>query len=57
MLDVRKTYRWLAHEAEKAGADIFVKINVNGVIKNDKGDIVGVSGTSLMEKSHFIPKL
>jgi digeranylgeranylglycerophospholipid reductase len=46
VLDVRKTYRWLADQAEKEGADVFVKINVNRVIKNDKGDIVGVSGTS-----------
>jgi digeranylgeranylglycerophospholipid reductase len=44
VLDVRKTYRWLAEEAKKAGADIFLKINVNEVIKNEKGDIVGVSG-------------
>lgn len=44
VLDVRKTYRWLAHEAKKAGADIFVKTNINDVIKNDEGDIVGVSG-------------
>jgi len=44
VLDVRKTYRWLAEEAKKAGADIFLKINVNEVIKNEKGDIVGVRG-------------
>ena len=44
VLDVRKTYRWLAEEAKKAGADIFVKTNINEVIKDDKGDIVGVSG-------------
>ena len=44
VLDVRKTYRWLAQEAEDAGADIFLKININKVIKNDKGDITGVSG-------------
>jgi len=44
VLDVRKTYRWLAEEAKKAGADIFLKINVNEVIKNEKGDIVGVKG-------------
>ena len=37
VLDVRKTYRWLAHQAEKAGADIFVKTNVKAVIKNDSG--------------------
>ena len=28
VLDVRKTYRWLAHEAENAGADIFIKISI-----------------------------
>ena len=42
VLDVRKTYRWLAHEAELSGADIFVKMNVDEVLKNKKGDIVGV---------------
>lgn len=44
VLDVRKTYRWLAQEAKQSGADIFVKINVNNVIKNESGDIIGVSG-------------
>ena len=46
VLDVRKTYRWLAEEARKEGADIFLKTNINNVIKNDVGDIVGVSGTN-----------
>ena len=45
VLDVRKTYRWLAHEAEKLGADIFVKTNVNDIMKNKEGDIVGVRST------------
>ena len=44
VLDVRKTYRWLANEAEKAGVDIFIKTSINGVIKNDNGDIIGVHG-------------
>jgi digeranylgeranylglycerophospholipid reductase len=44
VLDVRKTYRWLADEAKNQGADIFVKTNIKEVIKNQKGDIVGVSG-------------
>jgi digeranylgeranylglycerophospholipid reductase len=57
VLDVRKTYRWLAHEAEKEGADIFVKINVNEVIKNDKGDIVGVSGVGPNGKTTFYSKV
>ena len=34
VLDVRKTYRWLANEAEKNGVDVFVKTNINEVIKN-----------------------
>jgi len=57
VLDVRKTYRWLAHEAKKAGADIFLKINVNEVIKNDKGDIVGVSGVGPEGKITFHSKV
>ena len=44
VLDVRKTYRWLANGAEDAGADIFVKINIKNVIKNEKEDIIGVVG-------------
>ena len=57
VLDVRKTYRWLAHEAEKAGADIFVKININEVIKNENNDIVGVSGTGPNGKITFHSKV
>jgi len=57
VLDVRKTYRWLAHEAENAGADIFLKINVNEVIKNDNGDIVGVSGVGPNGKITFHSKV
>ena len=44
VLDVRKTYRWLADEAKKQGVDIFVKMNIKNVIKNKNGDIVGVKG-------------
>ena len=44
VLDVRKTYKWLAQQATQSGADIFLKINVNHVIKNERGDIVGVRG-------------
>ena len=42
VLDVRKTYRWLAQQAENQGADIFVKTNVKDVIKNERGDIIGI---------------
>ena len=57
VLDVRKTYRWLANEAKKAGADIFVKINVNEVIKNDKGDIIGIRGSGPNGKITFHSKV
>ncbi len=46
VLDVRKTYRWLANEAKKNGADIFVNTNVTGVIKDQNGKLVGVKATS-----------
>jgi digeranylgeranylglycerophospholipid reductase len=42
VLDVRKTYRWLAQQAQREGADIFVKTNVKDSIKDEKGDIIGI---------------
>ena len=57
VLDVRKTYRWLANEAEKMGADIFVKTNINGVIKNNESDIVGVTGIGVNGKTTFHSKI
>ena len=35
----------MANEAKREGADIFLKININEVIKNENNDIVGVRGT------------
>ena len=46
VLDVRKTYRWLAARAEDDGVDVFVKTNINQVIKNEQGDIIGVKGSN-----------
>ena len=57
VLDVRKTYRWLANEAEQSGADIFVKMNITEVIKNEKDDIVGVKGTGPNGKAIFHSKV
>ena len=57
VLDVRKTYRWLANKAKQSGADIFVKMNVNSVLKNEKGDIVGVSATGPNGKIDFHSKI
>ena len=57
VLDVRKTYRWLANEAEQSGADIFVKMNITEVIKNEKGDIAGIRGTGPNGKTIFHSKV
>ena len=57
VLDVRKTYRWLAKEAEKKGADIFVKTNVREVIKNKNGDIAGVIASSVDGEVSFFGKI
>lgn len=57
VLDVRKTYRWLAENAEKKGADVFLKTNVSEVIKNDKGDVIGVSGTGPQGIVKFFGKI
>jgi digeranylgeranylglycerophospholipid reductase len=43
VLDVRKTYRWLAKQAEDTGVDIFLKTNVKDIIKNERGDIIGIT--------------
>jgi len=57
VLDVRKTYRWLADQAKKIGVDVFVKTNINEVIKNKENDIVGVSGTGVNGKIVFHSKV
>ena len=57
VLDVRKTYRWLADEAKKNGVDVFVKTNINEVIKNKENDIVGVRGTGVSGKIIFHSKV
>ena len=57
VLDVRKTYRWLANEAEQLGADIFVKMNIKNVIKNENGDIIGVSGVGPNGETTFHSKV
>ena len=58
VLDVRKTYRWLANQAKEFGVDIFLKMDIKDVLKNIKGDIVGVSGVGLNgEKTVFHSKV
>ena len=57
VLDVRKTYRWLAKQAEEQGVDIFVKTTITDAIKNSEGDIIGVSGTNQNGKVIFNSKV
>jgi len=57
VLDVRKTYRWLANEAKEYGADIFVKTNIKEIIKNGKGDIEGVKGIGINGEVTFHSKV
>ncbi|QUC63869.1 NAD(P)/FAD-dependent oxidoreductase [Nitrosopumilus sp. K4] len=57
VLDVRKTYRWLAKQAEMQGSKIFVKTNISDVIKNSNGDIVGVKGTNQDGQIEFHSKV
>ena len=57
VLDVRKTYRWLAQEAEKNGVDIFLHTNITDVIKDHNGKIIGVSGTDTKGRVEFVGKI
>ncbi len=57
VLDVRKTYRWLAENARKKGTEIFLKTNVSDVIKNDKGDVIGVYATRPEGEAKFFGKI
>lgn len=57
VLDVRKTYRWLAQQAKEKGVDIFIKTTVKDVIKNKNGDIIGVIANNTKEEISFFGKI
>ena len=57
VLDVRKTYQFLAYQAASEGADIFLRTSVTDVIKNEQGKLSGVKATSLKEDLTFNSKL
>ena len=57
VLDVRKTYRWLAEQANKEGAEIFLKTTVTDVIKDESGKIVGVVAGTGDSKKIFHAKI
>ena len=57
VLDVRKTYQFLAYQAANVGADIFVRTNVTGSLLDEKGKLIGVKATSLKDDLIFHSKL
>ena len=57
VLDVRKTYRWLAGEAQKAGAEIRVRTSVTGVVRDEDDNIAGVTGTGPDGEAAFYGKV
>src|SRR3989338_8477274 len=57
VLDVRKTYRWLADEAQKQGAQIFLNTTVIDAIRDSDGKILGVNATSEKEEIKFNSKI
>lgn len=56
VLDVKKTYQFLAYQAASAGADIFVRANVTDII-NENGKLAGVKATSIKDDLVFHSKL
>ncbi|HXX05669.1 MAG TPA: NAD(P)/FAD-dependent oxidoreductase, partial [Candidatus Bathyarchaeia archaeon] len=56
VLDVRRTYQFLAYQAASAGADIFVRTNVTDILTED-GKLTGVKATSIKDDLIFRSKL
>jgi len=57
VLDVRKTYRFLANRAEKTGAQVFVSTNVTEILKDSAGKCVGVVAKSKEKQIQFNGKV
>ncbi len=57
VLDVRKTYRFLAKRAEDAGAELFLNTNVSDVLKNSTGECTGVITKSNDKQIQFKGKV
>ena len=57
VLDVRKTYRFLAKRAQDEGAEIFVSTNVSDILKNSKGKCSGVIGKTNETQIQFNGKI
>ena len=57
VLDVRKTYRWLASQAEESGTEIVVNSTVKDAIKDDSGKIIGVKAIQNEKEIEFFGKV
>ena len=57
VLNVRKTYRFLANRAKKEGAEIFVSTNVLDVLKNSNEECIGVIAKSNEKQIRFNGKM
>ncbi len=57
VLDVRKTYRFLARRAEEVGAKVFVNTNVTEVLKNSDNKCVGVIAKTQDKQIQFNGKV
>ena len=56
VLDVRRTYQYLAYQAAGAGAEIFLRTSVTGPVM-EGGRLAGVRATSLKEETEFRSKV
>jgi len=57
VLDVRKTYRFLANRAKTSGSELFTSTNVTEVLKDDSGKCVGVIAKSDGKQIQFNSKV
>ncbi len=57
VLDVRKTYRFLANRAKTSGSELFSSTNVTEVLKDDTGKCVGVIAKSDGKQIQFNSKV
>tara|TARA_Y100000590_G_scaffold276896_1_gene310886 strand:+ start:3511 stop:4719 length:1209 start_codon:yes stop_codon:yes gene_type:complete len=57
VLDVRKTYRFLANRAKNEGTKIFLNANVTDVIKNSKGNPIGLIAKTNGQEIEFSGKI
>ena len=57
VLDVRKTYRWLASQAKEQGTEIFVNTSVKEAIKDGSGKIIGVKTIQNEKEIEFFGKV